>query len=139
MDSRLRRTDLFKILFQTEFQPDTDTDELVKLYNEQHTHFTDEDEIAIRVKLANIVEHLYEIDDKIENASNGWKLDRIGKAELAILRLSIYEILYENDSEDAITADEAVRLTKEYADDKSPQFVNGILGSIIRAKDEIEG
>ena len=157
MSNKNRAVDIFKILFQTEFQPETDTDELVELYVGQNYHLNtpvaegdEDDDSAVRAdnkpeieakdvafvknKLSRIVEHLAEIDDRIESESKGWKLERIGKAELAILRLSVYEILFDDEAVDAVTADVAVRLAKEYAEEKSSAFVNGILGTIIRNK-----
>ncbi len=144
MDNRTRRTDIFKILFQTEFQPETDIDELVELYLSQEDQdddvrrerMSDEDIVAIKNKLSSIVERIAEIDDRIERESQGWSFNRIGKAELSILRLSVYEILYDEDASDAIIADEAVRLCKKFADDKASKFVNGILGTVIRDKDK---
>jgi N utilization substance protein B len=136
MDNRSRRTDIFKILFQTEFQSGVDVSELASLYQESN-EIADDEIKEITDKLNDIESHLAEIDSKIEEASNGWKLNRIGKAELAILRLSVYEILFVDDNEDAITADEAVRLAKEYTADAAPAFVNGILGTIIRGKESV--
>ncbi len=136
MDNRSRRTDIFKILFQTEFQSGVNVEELASLYQESN-NIPYEEIKAITDKLNDIESHLAEIDSKIEEASNGWKLNRIGKAELAILRLSVYEILFESDNEDAITADEAVRLAKDYTADAAPAFVNGILGTIIRGKESV--
>ena len=133
MDNRSRRTDIFKILFQTEFQSGVDIEELVSLYCETNT-LSDEDPGIIINKLNSIMDNLETIDSRIEASSKDWKLERLGKAELAILRLSVYEILFEEGNEDAITADEAVRLAKKYASEKASKFINGILGTIIRNK-----
>ena len=135
MDNRSRRTEIFKILFQTEFQKDVDIDELIELYDSSN-EMPDKEREIITDKLRAIVAHIDTIDSKIEEVSSNWRINRIGKAELAILRLSIYEILFEEGNEDAITADEAVRLAKEYVSGGAPQFVNGIIGTVIRGKEK---
>ena len=63
----------------------------------------DKEREIITDKLRAIVAHIDTIDSKIEEVSSNWRINRIGKAELAILRLSIYEILFEEGNEDAIT------------------------------------
>ncbi len=135
MVNRSRRTEIFKILFQTEFQKDVDIDELIELYDSSND-MPDKEREIITDKLRAIVAHIDTIDSKIEEVSSNWRINRIGKAELAILRLSIYEILFEEGNEDAITADEAVRLAKEYVSGGAPQFVNGIIGTVIRGKEK---
>ena len=75
---------------------------------------------------------LPEIDAKIEAASEGWKLKRIAKAELAILRLGVYEALYDDDVPVSVAIDEAVELAKDYGRDKGYAFVNGVLDTIVK-------
>ena len=65
----------------------------------------------------------------------GWTLRRISRPSLAILRLAVYEITYLESIPDAVSVNEAVELAKKYTIDESG-FVNGILGSVVRAKEE---
>jgi len=74
-----------------------------------------------------------EIDSVIENFLRGWEIERINKVDLAIMRLSIYEMLCEPDVPLGAAVNEAVELAKDYGSDESPAFVNGVLGSIARA------
>ncbi|PTN36871.1 transcription antitermination factor NusB [Desulfonatronum sp. SC1] len=76
---------------------------------------------------------LDEIDAVIRRFSKHWKLERIAKAELSILRLGVYELLYEQDIPLRVSINEAVELSKEFADDYSFPFVNGILDAVARA------
>ena len=73
-----------------------------------------------------------EIDHKIEQYSVGWKISRMPKTDISILRLSVCELLYMDDIPEAVTINEAVELAKKYGTDQSPRFVNAILGSITR-------
>lgn len=70
------------------------------------------------------------IDKKIEAAAPEFSIDKINKADLAILRLAVYELLIEKTQPVKVIIDEAVELAKEYGGDTSPSFVNGALGNI---------
>lgn len=76
-----------------------------------------------------LISHLEEIDEIINRLAEGWKTSRIAKVDLAILRVAIFEMKYEN-LEKGIAINEAVELAKEYGADKSYAFVNGILGRV---------
>ena len=82
-------------------------------------------------KTSHLIQVLPEIDERISKCSKGWKLDRIAKAELAILRLAVYEAVYDEDVPVGVAVNEAVELAKEYGNDNGPSFVNGILGNIV--------
>lgn len=68
------------------------------------------------------------IDKAIEKYSKGWKLSRISKVDLSILRLAIYEIVFRDDIPLNVSINEAVELAKNYSGDESGAFINGILG-----------
>ncbi len=76
-----------------------------------------------------VAEHLSEIDAKIAENAKGWKLERIARMSLAILRLCAYELMY-TDVPRPVALNEAVELAKAYDNDDAPAFVNGILNSI---------
>jgi len=73
-----------------------------------------------------------ELDGVIENFLRDWDINRINKVDLALIRLSIYEMLREPDVPLGVAVNEAVELAKEYGTDESPAFINGVLGSICR-------
>ncbi len=80
-----------------------------------------------------IIEHRKEIDEKIKENIKGWKLERLSKVSLAVLRLAVYEILF-SDIPESVAINEAVELAKVYDTDEAPSFINGVLGAISRAK-----
>ena len=80
-----------------------------------------------------VFEKQAEIDGVIDRFLKGWTVDRINKVDLALLRLSIYEMLSIDDVPLGVAVNEAVELAKEYGSDDSPSFVNGVLGGVSRA------
>ena len=80
-----------------------------------------------------VFEKQAEIDGVIEQFLKGWTIERINKVDLALLRLSIYEMLSIDDVPLGVAVNEAVDLAKEYGSDDSPSFVNGVLGGVSRA------
>lgn len=79
-----------------------------------------------------IIPHLQRIDKNIKNAAPEFPIDKIHKVDLAILRLAVYELLVEKKEPPRVVVDEAVELAKEYGGEKSPSFVNGALGNIVK-------
>lgn len=90
--------------------------------------------------IENVVRGVYvrrqELDGYIEKYAIGWNLDRISKLAKAIMRVSMYEILYVQDVSEATAINEAVELTRRYEDEDTVAFVNGILGSFVRGMAE---
>ena len=84
------------------------------------------------------VEQRASLDTLIEQNAVGWRLSRIGKVDLSILRLAIYEMLCREDVPESVAINAAVELAKKYSEPKSKQFINGILGSISRSKKKEE-
>lgn len=78
-----------------------------------------------------VVAHLAEIDERIAKAAPQWPIANISKIDLAILRLSSYELLIEKKEPPKVIVDEAVEIAKEYGHDTSPSFINGVLGSLL--------
>lgn len=76
------------------------------------------------------------IDGLINKYAKNWTVDRMAKVDLAILRLAICEILYALNIPTKVSINEAIELSKLYCDDKSPKFINGILGSIVNENRE---
>lgn len=142
MTRSLIREHLFKLLFRVEFNSPEEMPMQVKFFFEDSIKDEDikhpaadipeEDADYIRDKYEKIVKLLPEIDEKIDKASNGWSVNRIGKVELAILRLAVYEILYDDDIPAGVAIDEAVELSKRFGQDSSRSFVNGILATFAK-------
>ena len=87
----------------------------------------------MRNKVLDIFAHLEEIDEAIASQTEGWTLQRIGKAELAILRLAVYEMKYDDEVPQGVAINEAVELTKTYCDEDAKGFVNAVLGKLAKS------
>ena len=79
-------------------------------------------------------ERAQELDGIISAHLKGWKLNRISKVSLAVLRLSVYELKYSEDVPESVAINEAVELAKKYSGKEDSAFVNGILGAVVREK-----
>lgn len=133
------REHLFKMLFLLDFYPKAELDDQVSTYLADIADAAEEKQEGLekvreelKQKFYAVAEHLEEIDRKIEEKSNGWSLKRLAKADITALRLAIYEIQYDEDVPAGVAVNEAVELAKLYGTDKSPAFVNGVLGSVVR-------
>ena len=80
--------------------------------------------------------HREEIDEEIRRYARGWKLERISKTALAVLRCALCEILYMDDIPDAAAINEAVELAKGYDEPDTVSFINGVLGGFMRGRAE---
>ena len=79
-----------------------------------------------------VIDHRDEIDEQITSAARDWKIERMPAVDRAILRIGIWEILYNDEVPAAVAIDEAVTLVKEFSSDESGPFVNGVLGRVAR-------
>ena len=79
-----------------------------------------------------VTDNLGTIDDKILSSLVNWKLDRISKVNLTILRLAVGEMMFVEDVPGSVAINEAVELTKKYSDEKSCSFVNGVLDKVLK-------
>lgn len=121
---------IFCLLFQNEFYGTAEFDEQMENFLAEKS-LSENKENEIREKVKRLIENLPMIDEKISEYAKGWKLDRIAKAELAILRLGIYEAQFDESVPVGVAINEAVELAKAYGDENGASFVNGILGKIV--------
>ena len=138
MTRRELRDHLIKMLYMREFHDRDEIEEQNRLYLSLVAGITDDDiSDEILGRYGQVVEKLGSIDSIIARVAKGWKLSRIGKMDLNILRLAAFEILYDDDVPDKVAVNEAVELAKEYGcNESSYGFVNGILSSLIKEKQE---
>lgn len=133
MNRRSLREQVFKLLFRAEFNTPEEMPEQVKLFFESGDIVaTPEDQAKISEKCTKIVALIPELDREISEKLEGWKIGRLGKVELAILRLALYEIRYDDDVPTGAAINEAVELAKKFGQDNSGQFINGILAKFAR-------
>ena len=100
--------------------------------NAQVPEDSDSDETAFaRIIVTGAIEHVAQIDELIKNhLSANWTMERINKVTLAILRMSIYEMEFQKDSQKNIVIDEAVNIAREYGLEDSYKFINAVLDKI---------
>ena len=129
------REQAFKIMYSLEIQKNENLEEQLELYIESN-EIKDESAIEyIKDAVLGIEENKKEILANIEkNLKKDWKIERISKIDLVILKLAIYEITYK-EIPYKVVINEAVELAKKYGEDNSKNFVNGILASIVKEKD----
>lgn len=94
------------------------------------TEVQNESEAFARLLVAGTIEHVAEIDEVIKRHLDSWDFKRINKVDLAILRISVYPLLYQKDLHPSIVINEAVDISKEFGSEDSYKFVNAVLDSI---------
>lgn len=127
MTRREVRENVFKMLFRVEFHEQDTIDEQFVLYKEALDNLTEEEFADIKGKCDLIFSKLSEIDEAINEAAKGWKTTRMSKVDLAIIRLAVYEIKYDDEIPFKVSVNEAVELAKKFGSDESASFVNGVL------------
>ncbi|MDO4475935.1 MAG: transcription antitermination factor NusB [Lachnospiraceae bacterium] len=130
------REHIFKLVYTMGFYPGEEKPEQAQLYFEQvpdeeipnpPAFSTDDEREYIRVKAQAVLDKAAELDEAIGAVAKGWKTTRMPKTDLAILRLALYEIRFDEEIPDGVAINEAVELAKRYGSDASPAFINGIL------------
>lgn len=130
MSRRQMRETIFLLLFRIEFNTPEEVQEQMQWYFEDRPDIESKDKLAIETKMGSILKRLPEIDEQIHAICKGWRLERLGKTELAILRLAVYEILKDPNVPTGVAINEAVELAKIYCSEEAPRFVNGVLAKL---------
>ncbi len=131
MTRRELRENIFKMLFRVEFHGHEEMEEQLCLFEEELESLKEEDLLYIKHKTNAILDRIEEIDTTINEVAYGWKTSRMGKVDLSLIRLAVYEIKFEEDIPDKVAINEAVELAKRYGTDESASFVNGILAKFV--------
>ena len=132
----MKRTEIreltFKLIYSLEIQKNENLDEQIELYIENN-NIEEQDAIEyIKDCIYGINKNEEEIKKIVEDSlTSDWKIDRISKVNLSLLKLAIYEIKF-SDVPYKVSINEAVELAKKYGEDKSKNFVNGVLASIVK-------
>lgn len=129
MSRRSLREHTFKLIFLNDFHNPDELEQQIQIYMEENELEEESFEYVVN-KVKDMIIHLTEIDNKISQVCEKWKINRIGKVELSILRLAVYEIKYENDIPKNVSISEAVELAKKYGGENSGSFVNGVLAKV---------
>lgn len=130
----MKRTELrehiFKMVFETEFNAPDEMPGQFGLYFEQLEDAKEKDLEYIRTKAGKVAEKADEIDLLLNAHTTGWKTGRMNKVDLAILRLAVYEMKWDEDVPTGVAIDEAVELAKKYSSSEGPSFVNAVLAKL---------
>ncbi len=133
MNKHEMREQVFKIIFGIGFHEGDDLQTLIDNYLDDSYDFElkESDRRKIAEKALAVGEKIPELDRQINEVAEGWKTNRMGKAELNILRLALYEIKYDDSVPVKVAINEAVELSKEYCNDDTPGFINGMLANFV--------
>ena len=128
MSRRELREQIFKPLFRIEFNAKEEMQEQVGLFFEEEENQADVADTAyITEKVQKVYDKLEEIDTALNVKVEGWNTGRMGKVDLTVLRLAVYEIMFDEEIPTGVAINEAVELAKKFGQDTSPSFVNGVL------------
>ncbi len=130
MTRREIRKNVFLLLFRKEFYDNGDLMEQLDIHLSQLQKSTEEEKSYIYERIKAILEKINVIDDIISEAASGWTLNRMGKVELTILRLAVYEMRFDDSIPVKVAINEAVELAKIFGGDDTPGFINGVLAKL---------
>ena len=118
------------------YEADLRSANLLDLYHSRPSEDLSQEEYVLTL-LQGVTEHSAKIDELIHTYAQGWDMDRMPAIDRNLLRLSIYEILWESGLEDKIAVNEAVEMAGEISTTESSAYINGVLGRIIAIKASI--
>ena len=131
MVRRELREHVFKMLFQIEFIDVKEMPEHLELYFDNLPNASDKDKEYITDKVNNIIEKIPEIDNILNEKTTGWKTTRMSKVDLTLLRLALFEMIWDEDVPTSVAINEAVELAKGFSGENAPKFINGVLAKCI--------
>ena len=129
MTRKMAREEAFILIFEKAFNGST-VDEIIELAKDVRD--LEPDEYIVRV-FNGVFENVDEIDGVISKNAVGWRIERISKTALSVLRLALFEIMFCEDIPSSVSINEAVELCKKYATKDDASFVNGILATVVKA------
>lgn len=133
MNRHLSRTISMQSIFESEFRPDVNLDDIINRNIAAYEDDADPD--YIRQTVEGATKYAADIDAAIAKVAPEWPVDQIASIDKAILRLAIYELLHNMDVPPKVAINEAVELGKTFGSDSTSRFVNGVLGTIYRQSD----
>lgn len=136
MNRSAAREETFKILYSLEVQKKENIEEQVDLYLETESIEEQETVKYIKSTIYGIEKNKEKIEESIsQNLKKDWKIERISKIDLVLLKLAIYEILFTS-TPYKVAINEVIELSKKYSEENSSNFINGILASVVKENGE---
>ncbi|WP_346896045.1 transcription antitermination factor NusB [Clostridium sp. UBA7503] len=132
MNRRKSREIATRLIFEMSINKESYVDIIENFRENTEEKIEDLDfEYVIRV-LKGVSENEAQINETISKYLVKWKLERLPRMNLAILKMATYEILFDKDIPNKVTINEAIELAKRYGDDNAPSFINGVLNNLIK-------
>lgn len=128
MTRKMAREEAFILIFEKVFSGDS-TEDILDLAGEARDLVPDD---YIKTVFFGVYDKVEELDGIISDNAVGWRIDRISKTALCVLRLALYEIKYMSDIPLSVSINEAVEICKKYATEADASFVNGILSTVAK-------
>lgn len=129
MTRKMAREEAFILIFEKAFTGES-TQDILELASEARDLVADD---YIKTVFVGVYDNLEELDGIISSNAVGWKLERISKTSLSILRLALFEIKYMDDIPISVSINEAVEIAKKYATEQDGAFINGILSTVAKS------
>ena len=127
----------FQIIYSWDFEKKSDPELLFTSVKElSPDDFDAASEAYVKLTVCGTLENIQTVDKAIKDHIKNWNFDRISRIDLAILRLSVYGLLFQKDTDGKIIINEAVKLAQEFGGDDSYRFVNGVLDAIYKENDK---
>ena len=138
MGRREQREQIFKLLFRQEFHSLQEMDQQVRLFfeDEEVSGISEKDMNYITEKYQKIRELVPKLDQYLDEKVEGWNTARMGKVELTVLRLAVYEMLHDEEVPEGVAINEAVEIAKTYGQEGSGAFVNAVLAKFVKQGDQ---
>lgn len=130
MNRKLSREKAMELLFGMTLSKDTIEEAIEAFVENYEENIKDVDLTYVKQALIGVENNKDDIDKIIQENLHNWKLERISKVNLSILRLATYELLYDKEVPRGVAINEALEITRRYSDEKSVGFINGVLDKI---------
>ncbi|AFS78393.1 N utilization substance protein B-like protein [Gottschalkia acidurici 9a] len=127
MGRKIARESAMKLLYQMEVNDDFSQDAMNIFY--ENNKLRSDERLYVDEVVKGVISNIEKIDEVIEQNSQGWKIKRIAKVDLSILRISIFEIMFKSEIPYQVSINEAINISKEYSTNDSSKFINGLLGA----------
>ncbi|OSA94792.1 UNVERIFIED_ORG: N utilization substance protein B [Clostridium botulinum] len=132
MNRKLSREKAMELLFGMTLNTDNCEETLGNFIDNYESDIKELDITYIKRILIGVENNKDNIDEEISKNLCNWKIDRISKVNLCILRLAVYELLHDEEIPNRVAINEALEITKKYSDEKSVSFINGVLDNILK-------
>lgn len=133
MGRKKTREALMQLIYQMDLNKNFSKEEVINFLNNFDINENEAD--YLQESAYGVIDNLENINKLIEKYTEGWTLDRLPKVDLSILRIAFYEIIYREDIPVEVSINEAIEIAKKYSTPEAFKYINGILGSFVRAND----